>query len=50
MTPPQGMNHPEAPAAPPLKGRPQRTGGAGSAGPLGLTGSCVAGGALRLGC
>jgi hypothetical protein len=32
------MNHPEAAAPPPLKGRPQWTGNAGSTGPLGLTG------------
>jgi cytochrome c-type biogenesis protein CcmH len=36
------MTHPEAAAPPPLKGRPQWTGKAGSTGPLGLSGSCVA--------
>jgi hypothetical protein len=34
------MTHPEAAAPPPLKGRPQWPGKAGSTGPLGLGGSC----------
>jgi chemotaxis protein methyltransferase CheR len=40
---------PEAAAPPPPGGRPHWTGGAGSTGPLGLTGSCVPGGVRRHG-